>query len=235
MTRIIRQTLWNAQVAQSGHYDTINVENLEVTVNAGTDVWGRKKKQRAFISITVTLGQVFASASATDTVDQSTIHYGTLCKAIQARLQQQDSEWMCTARLSKSIADSIREVAGSTPIYAIKTDVRYLKGSMFGDGAGHVSSIIEHESIQSSTLYLRNVCVPCLIGVNANERLRKQPVVVNMWVDSIPDSRLDDYAELENIVVNVSLLPLRKFEATLTCPRRSLQPSTRLLKACSAM
>ncbi|KAF3045315.1 hypothetical protein E8E11_001423 [Didymella keratinophila] len=200
---LARQAAWNSQVAQSDCTDKIIVQNLAVTVNAGTDVWGRKKKQRALISVTVTLGNHFASASSSDTVDESTVHYGTLSKAIQGRIQDDNLEWMSTADLSIAIAGIVRTAAGSAPIFAIETNVCYLKGSMFGDGAGHQASIVTTTGIYSNVLYLRNVRIPCLIGVNSNERLQKQPVVVNLWVDCVPASRVDDYAALETALVQI--------------------------------
>ncbi|KAJ4399982.1 hypothetical protein N0V91_009055 [Didymella pomorum] len=200
---LARQAAWNSQVAQSDCTDKIIVQNLAVTVNAGTDVWGRKKKQRALISIIVTLGNRFASASSSDTVDESTVHYGTLSKAIQGRIQDDSLEWMSTADLSIAIAGIVRTAAGSAPIFAIETDICYLKGSMFGDGAGHQASIVTTTGIYSNVLYLRNVRIPCLIGVNSNERLQKQPVVVNLWVDCVPASRVDDYAALETALVQI--------------------------------
>ena len=208
MAQLIRQAVWNAHAAQSESTDKIVVQDLAVTVNAGTDVWGRKKKQRALISVTVTLGKPFSTASSTDSVDESTVHYGTLSKALQARIQDDSLEWMSTADLSISIAGIVRTAAGSTDIFAIETDVCYLKGSMFGDGAGHTTSIITQLGVYSNMMYLRNVRVPCLIGVNSNERTAKQPVVVNVWIDCVPASRVDDYAALENILFEVCCLQL---------------------------
>lgn len=203
MTRHVSQLKWSAQVAQDGPFDKITVQNLEVVVNAGKDVWGRQKKQRAFVSVTLTLGQQFESASSTDSVDNSTVHYGTLSKAVQAQLQDLNTAWTSSAELSASISEGVRKVAGSTRIYAIETDVCYLKGSMFGDGAGYIVSNIEDSGLNSRVLYLRNVRIPCLIGVNSNERLQKQPVVVNLWVDGIPNSRVDEHAALETFLYQV--------------------------------
>lgn len=205
MASLVRQAVWNAELARSEHFDKIIVQNLDITVNAGTDVWGRKKKQRAFVSVTVTLDTNFASASSTDTVDDSTIHYGILSKAIQAQFADENHEWVSTSQFSKSIADSVRKVAGSTGVYAIETDVCYLKGSMFGDGVGLLTSSIESAGLCSNTLYLRNVRIPCLIGVNSNERLQKQPVVLNLWIDCVDPSRIDAYAELETLLFTVSV------------------------------
>lgn len=244
---LARQASWNAEVVQSDCTDKIIVRNLAVTVNAGTDVWGRRKKQRALISVTVTLGNKFSTASSADTVDESTIHYGTLSKAIQARIQDHSLNWMSTAELSISLAGIVRTAAGSAPIFAIETDVCYLKGSMFGDGAGHQTSIITQSGLYANALYLQNVRIPCLIGVNSNERLQKQPLVVNMWVDCVPASRVDDYAALEtalvqvcpdrlgyNTVLTASRLfrrrPMKHLKASWRLSCKSLRPNSSLRK-----
>jgi dihydroneopterin aldolase len=204
MSQLVCQAQWSAEAASSGHHDKIMVQNLEVVVNAGKDVWGRQKKQRALISVTLTLGKQFTSASSTDSVDDSTVHYGTLSKAIQARFKDDTMAWMSTAALSAAVSKSVRDVAGSTDIYAIETNICYMKGSMFGEGAGHITSRIEGTGTRSNVLYLRDVRIPCLIGVNANERLQKQPVVLNVWVDNIHDSRVEDYPQLEALLFEVS-------------------------------
>ena len=204
MAKLVRQRQWDAYLAQSGHYDKIIVQNLEVVANAGKDVWGRPKKQRVLISVALTLGRQFTSASSTDSVDDSTIHYGTLSKAIQARFQADNLAWLSTAALSNTIVQCVHDVAGATEIYAIETDVLYSKGSMFGEGAGHITSAIDSSNLRSNVLYLRNLRIPCIIGVNSNERLQKQPVVANVWIDKVSNSRIDDYAELETLLFEVS-------------------------------
>ncbi|KAF2822407.1 hypothetical protein CC86DRAFT_329934 [Ophiobolus disseminans] len=216
MANLVRQPFWNAELAQSEHFDKIIVQNLEVIVNAGTDVWGRKKKQRALISVTVTLTTDFASASSTDTVDDSTVHYGVLSKAIQALVADESREWVSTPQLSWSIAESVRKVAGSTGVHAIETNICYIKGSMFGDGAGLITSKIETSGAYSNVLYLRNVHIPCLIGVNSNERLQKQPVVLNIWVDGVDMSRVDEYAQLETLLFDqISTTDFKTLESML--------------------
>jgi dihydroneopterin aldolase len=204
MVEIVRQALWDVEVARSGRFDKIMIQNLEVTVNAGKDAWGRPKVQRAHISVTVTLNEQFGSAATTDTVDGSTIHYGTLSKMLQADLQNRKSEWASTLTLAGDIANSVKKVADSTPIYALETNICYLKGSMFGDGAGFTASrIMQNSCLHSYVLFLRNVRIPCLIGVNPNERKHQQPVVLNIWIDCVHDSRTDDYAQLESFLFMV--------------------------------
>lgn len=208
MAQVVIKSLWDAQLAHSGHFDKIIVQNLEVTANAGKDVWGRPKMQRALLSVTVTLKQHFESASKTDTVDASTIHYGTLSKAVQADVQGRLSNWVSSEAMATNIVDSVKQVAGSTPLYAVDTDICYLKGSMFGAGAGYRTSrfMADSSGPRSNVLYLRDVRIPCLIGVNANERLQKQPVVINIWIECIDTSRADDHAPLETFLFQVGCM-----------------------------
>ncbi|OAL04611.1 hypothetical protein IQ06DRAFT_267942 [Phaeosphaeriaceae sp. SRC1lsM3a] len=218
MAQVVLKSLWDAELAQSGHFDKIMVQNLEVTANAGKDVWGRPKMQRALLSVTVTLKQHFESASKTDTVDASTIHYGTLSKAVQADVQGRLSGWVSTEALSANIVHSVNKVAGSTPLYAVETDICYLKGSMFGDGAGYRTSrfMADSSAACSNVLYLRDVRIPCLIGVNANERLQKQPVVVNIWIECVDNSRADDHAKLETFLfTHISASEFQTIESML--------------------
>ncbi len=202
---VVRQTLWNAEVARSGHDDKIVVRNIQVTVNAGTDVWGRRKTQPALITVTLTLRRQFTSAASTDAVDNSTVHYGTLTKAIRERIQDEAMAWMSTPALAAVILLCVRHAAGSTELFAVETDIFYLKGSMFGEGAGYITSSIAEAGLWSYVLYLRNVRVPCIIGVNPNERQQKQVVIVNIWIDGVPKGRDDEYSALETFLFAVSI------------------------------
>ncbi|PVH88329.1 hypothetical protein DL98DRAFT_509039 [Cadophora sp. DSE1049] len=63
----------------------ISVTNLQTTLPLGTDAWGRPNiPQPILLSSRISLQHPFTSASSSDTVAPSTIHYGTLSKAILA-------------------------------------------------------------------------------------------------------------------------------------------------------
>lgn len=190
------------RIFQQRWSDKICVQNLDVVVNAGTDVWGRQKSQRARVSVTLTLKHRFASAASTDSVDQSTVHYGTLSKAIQTHVNENNERWRSTYDLVGDLKSRVRNVAGST-MGAVEVDVFYPKGSMFGDGVGYNFSEVPSENIHTPILYLQNVRIPCIIGVNSNERLQKQPVVVNLWAEGISMDRVDEYAKLETLLSNL--------------------------------
>ncbi|KAL3424859.1 FolB domain-containing protein [Phlyctema vagabunda] len=77
------QTAWEVNHAAGEPQASISVKNLQATAKVATDAWGRTEKlQPVLLSARVSLRHAFASASETDTVTNSTIHYGILSKAI---------------------------------------------------------------------------------------------------------------------------------------------------------
>ncbi|KAF2644637.1 hypothetical protein P280DRAFT_176138 [Massarina eburnea CBS 473.64] len=181
--------------------DKITVKNLEVIANAGVDAWGRQKKQRVLLTVTLALKNQFDTAAKADSLDTSTIHYGVLSKDIQAAVQAQQ-EWMSTKQFSSLIQGQVLSTAHPTQLIACEIDTFYPKGSMFGDGAGCTYSVTSYNNSASysEVLYLRNLRIACIIGVNPNERLQKQPVVVNIRVECLAEGRSDDYQSLEKAV-----------------------------------
>ncbi|KAF2875977.1 hypothetical protein BDV95DRAFT_484538 [Massariosphaeria phaeospora] len=206
----LREAVWQGRLAIHDVIDQITVRNLEATVDAGVDVWGRKRKQRAFITVTLSLTKPFDSAAAADALDHSTVHYGQLSKAIQNHVEQQNSivGWQSTKDLVRGISECASHIIKATRIRSMETDVCYLKGSMFGDGAGYKIGVLFQDDSNNlpesqfyRILYLRNVRIPCIIGVNPNERQQKQPVIINLAIECLQNHRSDDYAKLETVVV----------------------------------
>ncbi|PVH98852.1 hypothetical protein DM02DRAFT_595407 [Periconia macrospinosa] len=181
--------------------DKITVRNLQVVANAGVDVWGRQKKQRALITATVFLAKPFDTAARADSLDNSTIHYGILSKDLLQAIADKESEWMSTSDFTSHLFSQITTtaIASQTILAAFEVDTFYLKGSMFGDGVGYRESTTQFSN-GVEELYFRNLRIPCIIGVNPNERLQKQPVVVNLWIEKVKKERIDDYPKLETAV-----------------------------------
>jgi dihydroneopterin aldolase len=64
-------------------HSLISVHNLSTVLPLARDAWGRPSKpQPLLISCSLSLRHPFSSASSTDTVTNSTIHYGLLSKAL---------------------------------------------------------------------------------------------------------------------------------------------------------
>ena len=201
-TELVRSDSVRAQLSNSESSDIITVRNLQLTVNAGKDVWGRTKEQPALLTVTLFLNQSFDSAAKADALDKSTVHYGVLSKNI--RRVGQNTDWLPTMDLIRTIADSIPHGASETPVACYEVDVFYPKGSMLGDGSGLEYAYIKTLGFYSLVLYLRNLRIPCLIGVNSNERMRRQPVVVNLRIECVPAKYTDEAARLEQLLVDVS-------------------------------
>jgi len=77
-----------AQEAGEAH-SSIRVTNLQTSLPVAKDAWGRQGKlQPVLISASVSLREPFSTASSSDTVTNSTIHYGILSKAILESCQR---------------------------------------------------------------------------------------------------------------------------------------------------
>jgi len=200
--KLLRQAVW--QCYQAEVTDQISVSNLQVTANAGVDVWGRKKPQPALLTVTVSLPQPFSSAAEGDVVDSSTVHYGRLSKSAISSVEKAGPSWLSSMDLAQLIEGAASATASSVSLAACEVDVFYPKGSMLGDGAGLTYSKAYGDNTISRVLYLKNVRVPCIIGVNSHERLMKQPVVASLWIDCLARDQTDEYIKVEQMLIKVS-------------------------------
>src|SRR5438874_7268817 len=73
---------WNRRARSAG--DKIFVRNLTLNTRVALDAWGREKPQPVLISVVISLSRSFQSAAEKDELNQSTVHYGTLSKAVIA-------------------------------------------------------------------------------------------------------------------------------------------------------
>jgi dihydroneopterin aldolase len=216
---------------------TIRVRNLQTNIKIGRDAWGRAEKvQPVLISASVSLRQSFETASEQDTVNASTIHYGTLSKAIL----EAAGYFNATTRLttSRQFLDYLmghltsytfdgKENANPTSvndwtpvldtsmIRSLELKITLPKASLLGTGVSLVGSCWYSDwKIQngdpdnySMELTLQGLRIPTLIGVNPNERLAKQIVVADIKIDQWTTEK-DTYPELEEVVVKVSTFAL---------------------------
>ncbi|KAF2141794.1 uncharacterized protein K452DRAFT_33789 [Aplosporella prunicola CBS 121167] len=205
--------------------DQISVTGLKTTAPAGRDLWGRKKPQPLEVSVTVAVARPFDTAAQADAVDASTVHYGLLSKSVlgniaaaaqaqtQAQAQGQEREtWLSTIAVAHAASKAILANAPLANLAAAEVKVRYPKASTQGEGAGAVFTLFynreEQEQEQgrlaalSQVLYLENVRIPTLIGVNPNERLKKQLVVASLWIDKLAAGAADCYVEVEDLLVS---------------------------------
>ncbi|KAF2712698.1 hypothetical protein K504DRAFT_452851 [Pleomassaria siparia CBS 279.74] len=200
--QFVHQAYWEAQFISAEVIDKITVSNLSVTVNAGVDAWGRPKEQRALVTVALTLGKTFKSAAAADSLDASTVHYGLLAKEIRRSIDSdRNPGHLSTGGLAIGIHDCAIKTSDKAPLAAVEVDIFYPKASMLGDGVGFRYNVALPTQLSSMELYLRNIRIPCIIGINSNERQQKQPLVVNLWLENTNIGRADDYTKIETLIV----------------------------------
>lgn len=208
---IVTQGIWERNQPYTA--DKVLVRNLSVTANAGVDVWGRQKEQPALISVTLSLSERFKSAAEGDVVDRSTVHYGKMSKNIIAAVQERaKAGWLSTHQLALLVEEAACKTAAEPSlISACEVTIYYPKASMLGEGAGMIHSRNSSNGEVSRVLYLRNVRIPCLIGVNSHERKMKQAVIANLWIDCLGEgSPGDGYTTAERILTEVRYCPLHR-------------------------
>lgn len=179
--------------------DSVSVRNLHTTVYAGVDAWGRRRAQPAQISVTIGLAHPFESAAVSDSVDNSTAHYGNLSKSILLEMDGHKGLWRGTFELASIV---LTIVTGMASIDLCDIDFFYPKGSMLGDGV-HVTLKSHIDTKYVQMLHIKNVRVATIIGVNRNERETKQSVVANVWIDACNTEAADSYPQVEQILVKV--------------------------------
>lgn len=185
--------------------DQISVQNLRLVANAGYDVWGRQKSQPIELSVTLGLVNSFSSAAATDSVDASTVHYGHLSKALLAAASEgPNAPWKSPHEFVQTVAEAAKQAAANARVIStLEIRTNYPKASRFGDGVGLLLCHRLVDELTSTVLFVSNIRVATIIGVNANEREMKQLVVITVAVDRISARISDRYFELEQLVAKV--------------------------------
>ncbi|KAL2065010.1 hypothetical protein VTL71DRAFT_4150 [Oculimacula yallundae] len=220
-------------------HTSISVTNLQTTLPL-TDAWGRSNiLQPVLISIHISLLHPFTTASSSDTVSGSTVHYGTLSKAILEACEKLKGmgksesvrtlieclglhltgvhmlssrnravkafEELKEARERGSDGALIEPLKG-VGIHLLELEVTLPKASLMGSGTSLKGSFgfeIEKRepSAYSMVLRIKELRIPTLVGVNPNERLAKQIVVVDVELLRWWDVMGNRHCHLEQVVV----------------------------------
>ncbi|KAK4950590.1 hypothetical protein LTR66_013917 [Elasticomyces elasticus] len=185
--------------------DGISVRNLKITLQHSTDAWQRSAKQPAHLSVSLSLREPFASAASSDTVDDSTVHYGKLSKALLRKFSETPGSSATTGiwRAFSAIEDALlEEVASKEALMNVLVELMLPKGSMFGDGVALSRYVSYGEvKVEKYVMQLKDVRIPTLVGVNPHERQMKQPLVVNLWLYDVAETALDKFSDLERMLI----------------------------------
>ncbi|KAF8472824.1 Dihydroneopterin aldolase-domain-containing protein [Kalaharituber pfeilii] len=165
--------------------DIVSVRALTLTTHIGHDVWYRNRPQPIIVSLS--LYTDISKAGTTDDLGSS-IHYGTLTKAVSSHITEGSSDNLLDfvngvaecCFLKGDAEDKVKIIAELPEALTMAEGVgievyrqRYSKGPRSEGDIGAVPGF-------GDALFVRNLRVPCIIGVNDPERTEKQIVVVNL-------------------------------------------------------
>lgn len=224
-----RVSSWQVRAEAGEPFAVVRVRDLQSTIKAGTDAWGREgKTQPVVVSAELSMSEPFEAASLSDKVSDDTVHYGLLAKALLRILDNvnryEDDVSLENAmqmiwnaltgyHVSGSEADGLKEPAF---LKDKLPKIRYLnitlalpKASLLGSSVSRSYSLAhgfqngtQAGAFYSSSLRINDLRVPTLIGVNDNERLARQIVAVSVEIEGY-QGRSDSYVEIESFVVKV--------------------------------
>ena len=188
----------------SPYVDRVLVNSLSVTSTVGVDAWGRIKPQPVLISLAVSFGKAFNSAAASDQVDDSTVHYGDLSKNIIAAVKAKAKDTLSMHNLMGVLeAAALATIPNLDGVHALELEICLPKASLLGTGV--VVQYFIADWALARRLHIRDLTLPTVVGVNEHEKKMKQQLLVNVWVDGLPNhSAADCYGEVEQVVVKVS-------------------------------
>ncbi|KAF9913534.1 trifunctional dihydropteroate synthetase [Lobosporangium transversale] len=189
--------------------DKICIRDLTVRNIIGVDAWERSKRQPIIINIVVYTS--VSQAGDTDHLPYS-IHYGVLCKTVEAHSEKTEF------RSVEALADSIARVV-ITKCHAPKLTIRIdkpralLHAASAGVEITRSRSDYTEEQLAGTAIsplrfnhediiFVKDLKLSCIIGVNPWEREEEQVVVVNLKIypgfDDTSDRKADYVSKTHN-------------------------------------
>ncbi|KAF9302777.1 trifunctional dihydropteroate synthetase [Mortierella antarctica] len=190
-------------------HDKICIRDLTVRNIIGVDAWERSKRQPIIINLVVYTS--VSQAGDTDHLPYS-IHYGILCKTVEAHSEKTEF------RSVEALADSIARVV-ITKCHAPKITVRIDKPRALLHAASAGVEITRQKSDYTAeqlagtvpcplkfnhqdVIFVKDLRLSCIIGVNPWEREEEQVVVLNLQIypgyDDSNDRKADYVSSTHN-------------------------------------
>lgn len=202
MRNHVLQAPWLREYAAAGITDKVAVRNLQVTAKVGRDAWGRIKEQPVLISAILSFDKPFATDS--DSLNTTTVNYGVLSKDVRSLADSLSEPGEAPGKFASRIALQAATTASPADPFAYEIDVFLPKASLAGDGVGFSHSVLNKaDTTTYEVLYLKNLRIPCIVGINDNERQAKQPLIISIWIENPPEGA--------DVLVNVLEVAVVKF------------------------
>lgn len=227
------KTSWETRFLAGEPSATIRVDNISTLHKGPHDAWGRPgRPQPLLVSLEIFLAKPFDKTSVEDAIEPDTVHYGQLSKYVQVLLDQSQTTCEGSASLCTTLemlwanltGVGLPVMMGSPPMdpFLKNGSFKYLtvtinlpKASAAGDGVSLARSSCMGDDpgrppfsvpkATSSVLKIYGLRVPTLIGINSNERKRKQTLIANIEIERWL-YETDEYCAIEAAVTKVCCL-----------------------------
>lgn len=192
-----------------GTTDTVYLSDAAFTATVGRDCWHRKNQPQPVL-ISIRLHTSIKLAGEKDDVFE-TIHYGHVYKAIASEMGK-SHYYPNLETLAEKICLIGLEIGKGKHA---QTTVSLPKGHLQAHGVGFTSTMTRPDNDggkskaaennkEPSVLFVENLQLPCIIGVNDHERKDKQLVRVNLKFHGVAEKDLQsDYQAMLMPIVRV--------------------------------
>ena len=165
--------------------DTIYLRNLHLNAAIGPDRWHRSGKEQPVV-LSLRLTHNVVSAAAKDDVDM-TLNYGILCKQVTQFVCGYQGKWAlneCAYEVGKlAVTWAKQETWGE--LKDTKIDILLPKGALRVEGGLGIEVSMQAYRVTAQTLVVKELRVPCIIGVNDHEKVEKQMVVIDLRMTGV--------------------------------------------------
>lgn len=188
--------------------DVVSIRALTLTTRIGHDIWYRDRPQPVIVSLA--LYTDISISGATDNVGAS-IHYGHLTKAISTHITDSTSDnlvgfvdSLAECCFAKGGADEKIKIVAELPEALTMAEGVGIEAyrQRYPQGSGRVGEIDQIPGFGDG-IFIRNLRVACVIGVNEPERKEKQVVVVNLRLWDIDTKLAVGYRKIVDAVTEV--------------------------------
>jgi dihydroneopterin aldolase len=160
--------------------DKIIIDSLVLPLTISLDHWSRPQPSPHSLTLTISTPPLTAEASQDD-LGSTSINYSTSSKAVVALAQSRS--WESLEGCAEAIAACVLEMGGDQGVKSVRVEIGALKVLAGGKARIVISRGRQGEADASpDVMELEGVEVRCIIGLNPQERLEKQSVVVALSI-----------------------------------------------------
>ncbi|KAG6890198.1 hypothetical protein C0992_002855 [Termitomyces sp. T32_za158] len=181
--------------------DVVFVDTLHLSADVGPDCWGKSRPQPVQVSVYLHLQPSFLDVSGKSDNVLDSVHYGHLSKAISSKVG--GSSFRGVDSLVSAVSQEAYTLAGPAA-QQVRVVVDLPKQILLAENFS--VDITTSASSTSRSVFIRDLVLPVIIGVNPPERETKQRVITNIAFHERPTANqrpLLDYPAIVEEIVKV--------------------------------